>query len=304
MKGSTENRRTKKEPLIAYMPHDKTYLAFLLPAIISIFILVVVPFVYAFYISLHDLNLMSNKGRMTFVGLKNYLQFFHDRHILTSTWVTLKLFVIASLAEAFFGLVIAFILDREFKGKSVFRSVLLTPMFITSVVVGLTWRAMLDPLSGVINWFLGDARIEFLGRADLALVTVALVDAWQWTPLVAVMCMSSLDSIPNDLHEAAVIDGASELKTIRFIKLPLIKNALIVTMILRCVEILKLFSTIYVMTSGGPGNSTETLNMYAYHTAFEYFRVGYATTIAFMFSLVTTLTLGYIISRCQKKGLF
>lgn len=297
-------RSKPKEPLIAHMPHDRTYLAFLLPAIITIFILVVVPFVYAFYISLHDLNLMGNKGRMSFVGLKNYAQFFHDRHVLTSAGVTLKLFFIASLSEAFFGLVIAFILDREFKGKGLFRSVLLTPMFITSVVVGLAWRAMLDPLSGVINWVLGDLRIEFLGRADLALITVSLVDAWQWTPLVAVMCMSSLDSITNDLYEAAVIDGASELKLIRYIKLPLIKNAIIVTMILRCVEILKLFSTIYVMTSGGPGNSTETLNMYAYHTAFEYYRVGYATTIAFVFSLVTTLTLGIIIHQCQKKDLF
>lgn len=286
----------------SYSINNNTYKVFLYPAIIAIFILIVVPFGFAFYLSFHDLNLLSNQGNMTFIGFDNFKHFFNDKRIVNSSIVTIKLFVFTITLETLLGLFIALLLDRRFKGKNIVRTVILIPMFMTTVVAGLAWRAMLDPMTGIINWILGDPRIEFLGSAKYALYTVGFVDAWQWTPFMVIMFMASLDSISNEYYEAAYIDGANEWLVIRYIKLPMIRNSIIISMILRGIEIMKLFGTLYVMTSGGPGNTTETFNMYAYTVGFQYFRIGYATTITFIFALAVTLIIGFFIFRQQKKN--
>ena len=174
-------------------------------------------------------------------------------------------------------------------------------MFITPVVVALTWRMFYDPTSGIINFILGSMglgnRHDWLGSTGLALPSVLLADIWQWTPFMILIIMAGLDSVPQEMYEAAYVDGSTEWKTIRYITIPLLIPSIGVAVILRAIDAIKAFDLVYVMTKGGPGLATETTNMYAYTVGFQYFKIGYATTVGFVFTMLITILTSFIVNR-------
>jgi multiple sugar transport system permease protein len=279
---------------------------FILPAIISVGLVIVLPSLLAIYITLNDVDLRIDNGKFIFSGIKNFITLVRDPRIGNSVLNTLKYVVGCVSLETLLSLTVALLLNRKFRGKSFIRTVILIPMFITPVVVALVWRMFYDPTAGMVNYFLGvvglGSRHSWLGSRFNALPAIMLADIWQWTPFMTIIIMAGLDSLPVEIYEAAFVDGASELRMIRHISLPLIVPAVFVSVTLRVIDALKAFDLIWVMTKGGPGVASETTNLYAYMVGFQYFRIGYATTIAFVFTYIVTAITGFVVSRVLTKA--
>jgi multiple sugar transport system permease protein len=264
---------------------------FLLPSLITILIVIVGPLVLAWVVSFHDVDLVRNQGRFVFFGLGNYRRLLADARAGKSILNTLYYVVVAVSFETLLGLSVALFLNRKFTGKSVVRTLILIPNFITPVVGSLMWRMFYEPTSGIINYYLRifglPIRPDWLGSTQLAMPSIILVDAWMGTAFITIILVASLEAIPIELYEAAHADGASEWKCIAGT--------------LKTIDALKAFDIIYVLTQGGPGGVSETTNLYAYIVGFKYFQIGYATTIALVFTLVITTIAGIVISRVLNR---
>jgi multiple sugar transport system permease protein len=285
-----------------YSVNRNQHLYFILPAIIVMVALMVVPFFFSAYITLFNVNLLENGGAFVFAGFDNFKTFFVDPRVHNALGVT-TLFLLAVLtSETVVGTMISMFLDRKFRFKAAYRALLIIPMFMTPVVSGLIWRTFYDPNNGIANWLLHMFHIppvDWLGSVKFALMSLTIVDLWQWTPFMVLLIMASLDSISEDLYEAARVEGANEIQTVFTIKLPLIVPTILIAMIMRAIDAIKAFDIIYVMTKGGPGIVTETINMYAYTVGFKYFRIGYATTISFIFTIIVTMLLNKLFAKTQ-----
>ena len=271
----------------------RTFRFFSTPALFLIIVIMILPMFFSIYIMFHDVNLLEG-GNFVWAGLGNFKKFFQDERALNSLWVTAKYLVGVLSIETIVGLLISFFLDRKFFGKPVVRALIIIPMFMTPVVSGLIWRAFFDTNNGLVNWILSLFKvpmIDWLGSVDTALTSLMITDMWQWTPFMVLLIMASLDCVPTDQIEAAMIDGAREGQIIRHIKFPFILPTTLIAVVMRAIDAVKLFDTVYVMTKGGPGSATEMVNMYSYIIAFQHFRIGYATTISFIFTMIVTVLL-------------
>lgn len=276
---------------------NRNFRYFSLPALFLILIIMILPMVFSLYIMFHDVNLLEG-GDFVWAGLGNFKKFFTDDRALHSFWVTAKFLAGTLVLETGLGLLISFFLDRKFFAKPVVRALVIIPMFMTPVVAGLIWRAFFDTNNGLVNWLLGLVNIpmiDWLGNPKMALPSLMITDMWQWTPFMVLLIMASLDCVPTDQIEAAMIDGARETQIIRHIKFPFILPTTLIAVIMRCIDAVKLFDTVYVMTKGGPGSATEMANMYSYIVAFQHFRIGEATTISFIFTMIVTVLLTKLI---------
>ncbi len=276
---------------------NRNFRFFSLPALFLILIIMILPMVFSLYIMFHDVNLLEG-GDFVWAGLGNFKKFFTDDRALHSFWVTAKFLAGVLVLETGLGLLISFFLDRKFFAKPVVRALVIIPMFMTPVVAGLIWRAFFDTNNGLVNWLLSLVNIpmiDWLGNAQMALPSLMITDMWQWTPFMVLLIMASLDCVPTDQIEAAMIDGAHETQIIRHIKFPFILPTTLIAVIMRCIDAVKLFDTVYVMTKGGPGSATEMANMYSYIVAFQHFRIGEATTISFIFTTIVTVLLTKLI---------
>jgi len=263
----------------------------LLPALVSLFGVFVYPIFYCIFLSFNEQYLTKPYLGMQFVGLANYLRSIFDARVLNGIQLTAILVSGILIGELLLGIGIALLLDRELKGKVIFRSIILIPMVVTPVVTGLSFRTlMFHGDFGMINYFLslvGIRGIGWLADPVTALPAIMLTDIWQWTPYMALVGLAALESMPRDPLEAAKIDGASRLQTFMYVTLPSIWPVLAVAVIFRIIDSIQIFDIIYVMTSGGPGIATETLNMYAYKVGFVLSgEVTYAAAIAMELVLI------------------
>jgi multiple sugar transport system permease protein len=285
---------------------SRTAYSFLLPAVVAIFLVIIVPMVLAIFITFHDVNLVETGGAMIPNGARNFVTLFKDHRFFHSIVISLLYVVTAVSIETVLSVAIALLLDRKFHGRNLVRTLIIIPMFITPVVVGLSWRMFYDPTSGIINYLLGvlglGTRHDWLGNAAIALPAIVLADVWEWTPFMILIVLAGLESIPQELYEAAVVDGTTRMTAIRYISIPLVLPAIVVAMIFRVVDAMKAFDLIYVMTKGGPGLATETTNLYAYTIGFQYFRIGYATTVALVFTVIATAVSSAFVSRLFRQS--
>jgi multiple sugar transport system permease protein len=248
---------------------------------------------YAIWLCLHNISLMSTKGTQ-FVGLSNFTRLATDWRGLQALGRTALFVLLATSIEVILGIAIAMFLDQDFPGKKIVRAVILVPMIMTPVIAGLTWRFLFNAQSGMINYWLslvGVAPIDWLGNPGIALYAVLIADIWQWTPFVVLLAMATLETIPKDLVEAARMDGASEIRVIWHIILPMLRRTLGVAALIRAIDSVKAFDLFYIMTKGGPALSTETQNLYGYTVAFTNFDISYAMTIALFLTIVTNIAL-------------
>jgi multiple sugar transport system permease protein len=249
--------------------------------------------IYVVWLSLRDLSLMR-AGRDTFVGLDNYIRFFHDPRGLWALWRTVLFTVLATSIEVLLGLAIVLFLDRNFALKRVVRTLLLVPIIMTPVVVGLTWRFIFDPASGMANYLLsqlGFGPMDWLGSPQVAIYSVLIADIWQWTPFVILLSMAALDSAPSDPLDAARVDGAREWQVTWYVLLPMLRRAIAIVALIRAIDSIKAFDLFYIMTRGGPALSTETLNYYGYVVAFTNFEISYSMTVALILTIFTNVAL-------------
>lgn len=232
--------------------------------------------------------------RSVYTGLANYREMLADPVFWSGLRVTFELYFLSLTAQLVIGLYIATLLHRALKGSRLLRTVLLSPLAMPPVAVGMMWLILLDPSFGPVNYLLelvGMNKSLFLASPRLVVQTLAAIDTWQYTPFVTLILLGGLQALPEEPYEAAEIDGASRAQQFWRITLPLLRPSIITASILRSVDLLRFFDTIYITTQGGPGTASTTLNIYAYRTGFVFFRMGYASTLMItLMALVLAIT--------------
>jgi len=273
------------------MGRRRVLLFFVLPGTIWLVAFTAFPLLYAVYASLYDLNL-SRLSSASFVGIQNFVLVMKDRYFLNALMVT-GLYCFGAVGiEILFGLGVALLLHRKFCGRSFARSVVMLPIMMTPVIVGLIWKILMNPFYGFLNYVLGMLSLPkplWLDDTRTALISTILVDVWQWTPMAAIIVLSGLQSLPEEPFDSAKIDGASAFQIFRYLTLPLLKPAIMVVLLIRLMDTIRIFDTIFVLTKGGPGISTEVISIYIYRIAFRHFNIGYATALSFITLIIIVI---------------
>lgn len=261
------------------------YIFYISPCILLLLLLTIFPLIYSLNFSLYKWNIATPYIEKKFIGIGNYLSAIFDPRFRGSLVNTLQTTVVAVSIEFLLGFGLALCLNRKIRGQSVIRTVFLIPMMLVPVVVGMVWKMLYSDSYGVINYVLsviGLKRVSWLGDIDWALYSVIIADIWQWSPLMFIILLSGLLSLPQEPLEAAKIDGASKVQLFIHITLPLLKPIIVVALLIRTIDVVKLFDIVWVLTQGGPGTHTETLSVYIYLKSFFYFDTGYAAALSFI----------------------
>jgi len=267
---------------ILSMLRKREKLLFILPVLIILLVFTTFPYIINLILGCFHMDLSNPVGNR-FIGLQNFVKAVNDFRFWNSIKISGIYVFVTTMVELVLGVAIAILFHKLTWGRGFFQSLLLIPMVIPPVVVGLNWRMLYDANYGIVNYFFslfGLAPQAWLAQSQYALMAVLFVDFWQYTPFVILLTLGLLTSLPEEQYEAARIDGASGWQLTWRITLPMIKNGLTVVATLRAIEAFKEFAKIYLMTSGGPGTATETLNYYVYQTGFEYFNIGYSSALA------------------------
>jgi multiple sugar transport system permease protein len=277
-------------------------LRMLLPLLVVSGIAVGLPLVYAFYLSLTDFSL-TQQGVAQIVGVDNYVKSLSNGGLWDAIATTTSYVLIAVTLETILGLLIALSLQKQKWARDITRAMLLAPMFITPIAVGLTFRFLLNDQLGAIPFLLKSLGLnyDFLGSGK-ALFTLALIDVWQWTPFMVLLLLAGLESIPKQPLEAARVDGAGALYIFRRITLPLLTPVLSVAILLRSLDALKVFEYVYATTRGGPGTETETIQYFTYQTGIQFFRLGEASSMAFILLIIVLPLIIFLFRRLEKRN--
>jgi multiple sugar transport system permease protein len=253
----------------------------MLPALLLLAALSIFPFLFIVWMSFNE---VSPIGGLSFewAGLENWVNLFADPAV-RSSWVISAIYFVATVGlEMFLGMAVALLIHELVWGKNLALSLFLMPIFIAPVIVGLLGRFMVDPTYGLYAWVLNTTGIftqNILGNGGSALVAVILMDVWEWTPLVTIIVLAGLSSMPQEVIEAARVDGASYWQRLRHIVLPLISGVVIVALLVRSMDAIRFFDIIFVTTNGGPADATKIIPIRLYETAFRFFDLGYAAAI-------------------------
>ncbi|MEM1990675.1 MAG: sugar ABC transporter permease [Candidatus Bathyarchaeia archaeon] len=272
-----------------------------LPTLVLLILLVIYPTIYLWgmiFFSFHP----ARDPYPRFVGLENFKTIFSDSECWNSLLRTLLVLSISVPIQIFLGVILALLFTSNYtRGSLLLRVLILIPMMIPSVIIGLNWKTILYS-HGPLNEFLKSIGFEPqpwlsapFGHPSYTLICLALLDVWQWTPFVTLAMVSAFESIPRDIYEAAHIDGASSFRIFRFITLPMSKSSLVTILMLRVVDSLKIFDTVYSLTYGGPGSSTTTYPFYIFKTGFTlmslYPSYGYTALLSLvLLGVATALT--------------
>jgi multiple sugar transport system permease protein len=248
------------------------------------------PLLYMGWLSLTSWNI-GRGAPPAFIGIGNYVRLLSDGRFLGAVKVSASFMLIATSLEVVLGVGLALLVNRGFRGQSLVRGILLVPMITSPVAVGTIWyllyNSKIGPLTTFVEW-LGFGTQDWLGATSTALLAIVAADLWEWTPFVFLLVLSGLQGIPDAVLEAARIDGASAWRVFRFITLPLLRGVIVAAGILRAMDAVKIFDTIFIMTGGGPGRSTESASLLVYRTAFTQFEFGYAASMVMVILMLTT----------------
>jgi multiple sugar transport system permease protein len=268
------------------------------PAVVFTLALIAFPFGYTIWLSLHEFS-FGGTPRMNYG--ENYVLMVQDAEFWAGLKITLVLYVLSLVLQLVLGTYVAMLLHSAKRMSGVVRTLMISPFVLPPVVVGMMWLVVLDPSLGAANWLLesvGLPKSDWLASPQWVIPTVALIDTWQWTPYVALIVLGGLQSLPPNVYEAAQIDGASRWKTFRRITLPLLMPTLVTAALLRSVDLLRFFDIIYITTQGGPGNASNTLNIYGFRKGFEFFEIGYASALMITLSAIV---LGAVVLLMQAR---
>jgi multiple sugar transport system permease protein len=266
--------------------YARRYFWFVVPAAVVVVAVILFPWIFTVYVSAFDWRLGEERR---WVGLGNYETLFTDARFGWAVLRTLFYTALAVVLPMLFGLAAALAFHRKFPLRGLARTIFILPMMATPVAVALVWTMMFHPQLGVLNWLLVQVGLPpslWIYSADTVIPTLVLVEVWHWTPLVMLLILGGLASLPVDPYEAAKIDGANAWQSFRHITLPLLAPFIVVALIIRTIDALKAFDTIYVITQGGPGQASETINIFLYLQAFAFYNVGYASAVVVVFFIL------------------
>ncbi|MER8743859.1 sugar ABC transporter permease [Mesorhizobium sp. M1004] len=277
------------------------YWPFVVPALVVVGAVIVFPWAFTLWMSVNRWTLGQARS---FAGMENYLRLAVDQRFWESLFHTLTYTALSVAAPMFLGTVAALIFDANFPLRGLLRGVFVMPMMATPVAVALVWTMMFHPQLGVLNYLLSLVGIpaqEWIFNARTVIPSLVAVETWQWTPLVMLIVLGGLASVPREPFESAEIDGANAWQQFRYLTLPMIAPFLMIAMIIRTIDALKSFDIIYAMTQGGPGTASETINIYLYNTAFSYYDIGYGSAMAVVFFIVI-VALSFILLMLRQRS--
>jgi len=280
---------------------NKFIILMLMPATILLVGLTLFPFIVSLILSFTDYSLLR-PGQTKFIFLDNYIELMKTDEFWIALRVTVVFTAFAVFIQVVLGVVFATLLHNENTNVSLLRTLYLLPLAITPIAATFTFRLMFNPSLGVLNYFMKLLGLEpqaWLASPNTALFSLIIVDTWQWTPFILLICLGGLASLPSEPFEAAKVDGASSWQIFTKITVPMLYPFIGLALLFRSIDAFKTFDIIYVLTSGGPGILTRTLNLYAFKHGIEYLSMGYAGSIAIVM-LIITIVVAQIFLRKNK----
>lgn len=263
---------------------------FHLPAFLVLSVITLIPLIYTLRLSFFNYQLAKPGSDKEFIGFSNYLRLFKDANFFKSIRITIIYVVGAVFFEMIFGIILALMLNQIPFFKKLFTSAILIPMMIAPLVIGLIFSFFTNPQFGLYSYIVNQLNLPLptvlTDNPVIALVVLAIMDIWEWTPYMALVFLSGLQSIDGEYYEAAQIDGANSSQTFWKVTMPLMRPIISVSVLLRAMEALKEFDKPYIFTGGGPGNSTEVIDLFTYKQAFTSFNFSYASALCIVFFIV------------------
>ena len=266
-------------------------LPWLLPLLAILIVFAIYPLFYNIFLSFHEFA--PRKRGLVWVGGENWAQLFADARMWSAFSVTLFYTGVCLLIQLVLGMAIALLIDSDDPGFGFLRGLLTLTLVIPPAITGMMFLLMRDAQIGLITWLLESVGLltnatPILATPSLALWGVILADVWQWTPFMVLIFVAGLRSLPRDPFESAMIDGASAWQIFRRLTLPMMSKVIAIAVLIRGIDLFRMFDYVYVMTSGGPGTSTYTLSLYAWQQTFSFIKWGYGATLS-LFSLIVIL---------------
>ncbi len=275
---------------------------FVIPGLLVTLAIIIFPWVFTVWMSLHEWKL---GGAAQWVGLRNYVELATNQRFLESIWHTFYFTAVAVVLPLVLGTYAAVVFHREFPFRGVLRTIFIMPMMATPVAIALVWTMMFHPQLGVLNYLLGLVGIgpsEWVFARHTVIPSLALVEVWLWTPFVMIIVLGGLAAVPTEPYESALLDGATQWQMFWRITFPLVLPFIVVAGIIRTIDALKAFEVIYVISNGGPGTASETINLYLYSQAFAYYNVGNASAVVVVFfAIIVVLSLVLLWARERAK---
>ncbi len=269
------------------------------PALGYLLIFSLFPLLYSLGISFYEFDVVDSDWR--FVGLDQYRSLLSDSVFWAAARTTAVMVGVGVAAQSVLGTALALFFNLRLRGSSLVRGLLVVPMILNPVVVGLMWRALLNPDWGLVNWLLGgvgyDAPPNWLGDPAVARWVLVFVDVWQWTPFVFIVVFARLQTLPEEIFEAAAVDGATTWGRLTQITLPLLASAIVFAGIFRAIDAFRTFDLVYGLTYGGPGRTTTTLSFYGFETGFSFTRYGFSSSIAYVMVIFAAVASTMLLKR-------
>jgi len=284
--------RAEVRPRFAWLSERALMHLFLWPTLLLLLFITVFPLIWSLCLSFTEYSVVHDSSwtAARWVGLGNYSRLLADAEFWTRFQISASFVVPTVLVEFLLGFGIALLLHRLTYGRGFLSTIILIPMMLAPVVVALFWRFMLQGDIGIVNYFirdvLGFAAVPWLTERNWAIVSMILVDTWQWTPFMMLISLAGLSAVPKYLYEAADVDRASGWFKFRHITLPLVTPLLLIGMLFRLMDTYKLFELAFVLTGGGPGDYTKVLPLYLYRMAFGDFNTGRASAVGYIMLIV------------------
>jgi multiple sugar transport system permease protein len=267
-------------------------LFFVGPAVVVMAAACLYPVISAFQLGFYDWSMGTPWSSARYVGLDSFVSAFSNPRVWSSLWTTLIFAAVCVSAEMVLGIALALALEHPVRGMAFFRTLFILPMMIAPIAVGLAWRYMFDAQFGLINAVLGlfgIAAKAWLADPTLAFVAIVIADIWQWTPFVFIMMIAALANVDSSVIEASRIDGARWWQMTLRVKLPMVMHVIAITLMMRLIDAFRVLEVVYVLTFGGPGDSTEILALHIYKTAFVGQQLGVAAAISVLLLAVVAL---------------
>ncbi len=276
---------------------------FLFPALFTLIAIIIFPLVYTFRLSFSSWDVVQ--PTLDFIGFDNYVRVFNDMRFWESL-ATLGTVVLSVVSiEYIIGFALALLLWQDIERNRFFRVLFIIPMMATPVIISVVWRTMFHESLGPINDLLTMAHlptVPWLSKPTSALIAVIIVDIWQWTSFIFILLLAGLLSLPHEPYEAAAMDGANRFQTFWHVTFPMMAPITIGILIIRIIEASKIMETVYVLTSGGPGTSTETSAYYIFIRSLREFQIGYSAAMSIVYLLLMILAL-MLIAKGLTRGL-
>lgn len=290
----------------AVVPESVWRRAALAPSLAIFVLLSMLPVLNLIAMSMHEIRWQDGRSTWEFVGSVNYLRLTSDGLLHKGFYNTLVFSIVGVSLQIVIGFLLAWAVSRIHRGRVLYRTIFILPILVPGILIGAVWKLMLNFDFGLINGLIGVFNfqpVDWLGTASLALYAVIVVDIWHWTPFCFLLLLAGFESMPQELHEAALVDGATAWTELRYVYLPIMMPVIVVTFLFRFITSLKVFDEIYLLTGGGPGSSTEVVSYTIYRTFFTQDQMGYgsAMSVAVLFFIAVLLVLGFGASRFRER---